>query len=76
MKLQPKAIKGNGKGYAIVYQGQVYEVEDGQETIKINGVNFQIDTDYYKAEEPATEEISEDEAEEAPKPKKSRKNKK
>lgn len=78
MKLQPKVINADGgtAHYAVVYQGQIYEVDPGQDKIKINGVNFQIDTGCYKAEEPATEEIPESESEEAPKPKKSRKSKK
>jgi hypothetical protein len=63
--------------YAVEFQGMTYEVENGQERIKINGVNFQIDTTgYAPEEEPVAEEISEPEPEEAPKLKKSRKSKK
>lgn len=79
MKLEPMVI-ANDDGtayYAVEFQGQIYEVNPGQERIKINGVNFQIDTTgYAPEEEPVAEEISEPEPEEAPKPKKSRKSKK
>lgn len=79
MKLEPMVIaKDEGTAYyAVEFQGQTYEVNPGQERIKINGVNFQIDTTgYASAEEPVAEEISEPEPEEAPKLKKSRKSKK
>lgn len=79
MKLEPMVI-ANDDGtayYAVEFQGQIYEVNPGQERIKINGVNFQIDkTGYAPEEEPVAEEISEPEPEETPKPKKSRKSKK
>ena len=81
MKLEPMVITNVGDGstayYAVKFQGQTYAVNPGQETIKINGVNFQIDTTGYALkEDPVAEEISEPEPEEAPKPKKSRKSKK
>lgn len=83
MKLEPMVI-ATDEGtayYAVEFQGQTYEVNPGQERIKINGVNFQIDTTGYAPEEPEEEPSDNQtrdwpEPEETPKPKKSRKSKK
>lgn len=52
MKLEPMVItKDEGTAYyAVEFQGQTYAVNPGQERIKINGVNFQIDTTGYAPE--------------------------
>lgn len=80
MKLEPMvtATDEGAASYAVEFQGQTYAVNPGQERIKINGVNFQIDTTgYAPAEEPSDNQTRDwPEPEEAPKPKKSRKSKK
>lgn len=64
--------------FAVSFMGETVPVNPGQETVRINGVNFQIDTTgYAPAEEPSDNQTRDwPEPEEAPKPKKSRKSKK
>lgn len=50
MKLLPftsKTEEGTA-GYFVEFLGKTYPVDPGQETIAIEGVNFQIDTEAYK----------------------------